>query len=55
VLRPEAVALDQPLLVVTAAELLKILDEFGDRCEVPDPKQVLTQGADKPFGDTSAL
>src|SRR5262245_58758212 len=53
--RPEAVALDQPLLVVPALELPKILDKFGDRGEVPDPKQVLPQGANKPFGDTVAL
>src|SRR5262249_15013755 len=44
--RPEAVALDQPLLVVPALELPKILDEFGDRGEVSDPKPVLLDGSD---------
>src|SRR5262245_1786010 len=53
--RAEAVALDQPLLVVDPLELPERLDEFGDRGELPDPEQILLQGWDQSFGDPIAL
>jgi hypothetical protein len=49
------VTLDQPLLVVHPLELSERLDEFGDRGEVPDPKQNLLQSSDKSFGDPIGL
>src|SRR5262245_4195795 len=52
---PEAVALDQPLLVVPSLELAEGLDQFRDRRERPDPEQVLLERADKTLRHPVAL
>lgn len=53
--RPEAVTLDHPLLVVSPFELPQGRDQFREGDEGPDPEQVLFQGADEPLGDAIAF
>jgi hypothetical protein len=53
--RAEAVASDQPPLVVEPLELAQGLDRLCDRGERSDPKQVLLDCADESLGDAIAL
>ena len=52
---PGSPGFNQPLLVVPSLERPEGRDEFGNRGEVLDPKQVLLEDADEPLGTAVAL
>lgn len=53
--RPEAVAFDQPLLVVPSPELPQGLGQFRDGGERSNPEEVLLECADEAFRDPIGL
>ena len=53
--RLKAEALDQPVLVIESAKVLKSLNQFLDRAEVTHSKQLLLQGLEKVFDAAIAL
>src|SRR5262249_36549240 len=53
--RPEAVAPDQPLVVVSPSELARGVGQLRDSGEGPHPEEVLLQGPDEPLGTTVPL